>query len=42
MTADGAKKSTKPPTLRSLLPTDKSIGNPPHLNPCEYGWERNE
>ena len=61
MNTDGAKKSAKPPALRSLLPTDEAlemniqlsfyvaimwencvIGNPLQLNPCEYGWDRNE
>ena len=61
MKTDGAKKSAKPPALRSLLPTDKAlqmniklsqyvaimlencaISNPPQLNPCEHGRERNE
>ena len=61
MKSDGAKKSAKPPALRSLLPPGKVlemnielshyvaftwenclIGNPPKLNSCEYGWERNK
>ena len=61
MKTDGAKKSAKPPALRSLLPMDKAlqmniklsqyvaimlencaISNPPQLNPCEHGRERNE
>ena len=58
---DGAKKSAKPPALRSLPPTYEALemnikqshyatimwencvtSNPPQLNPCEYGWDRNE
>ena len=61
MKTDGAKKSAKPPALRSLLPPGKAlemniklshyvafmwencvIGNPPKLNSCEYGWERDK
>ena len=61
MNTDGAKKSAKPPALRSILPTGKAlemniqlsfyvaimwencvIVSPLQLNPCEYGWERNE
>ena len=56
---DGVKKSSKPPALRSLPPTDEALhenikrahyvaimwencvsGCPPELDPCDYGWER--